>query len=661
MTPSTLFRLPFLVAVCTVVTSSAFSNHVPTVLPVPAVQSAKDFNLTSGPVSFKVSISQEAGLVYQVAYSGQVVSNTSPLGLVIGDKTDLSTQIKTIVQQEAKDSSNATFLIQRQDGSHYFLDVKTFSNGLALRYRIPSQTSLSIHKELTTITFPSGTKAWYASGPFQYGWIQSYQERPTDNIKDQLLAPPATFLLPTGIYAAVTEANLTHFHGAVLLGEDANKIRFGFVDNKGHVESGIPTGMPAMKYAHAEVRNPVWEAPVNPKTRAVTTPWRVLMLSKDLNGLVNNTIVDQVSDAPDPQLFPQGDQTPWIKPGRASFTWLVQGGASRLSMETYKKYIEGCGQLGLEYLVVDDGWEHWPNKWDNVKELVEYGKKHHVGIWLWRPSSKRFGNASDIGFLDPQERTDFMRKCAELGVKGLKIDFFHTENVYTVQFMEDLLKEAAKNHLLVIFHGVNKPTGDYTTYPNLLAKEAVRGLECVGGETNWAPGPPWPYHDTVLPFTRWLVGSADYTPLNFRNSYSPSVTFAHEFASIYVLTSEMLIFAADMEDMLNTPGRSFIEQVPVSWDETFVLPESKIGELAAIARRSKNTWYLGVLNGEKPCTLSTNLPFLDKQAVYELEILADSPNNRKKIQIRKATFRPGDTLNEPLLAGGGLVVRITKK
>ncbi len=475
-----------------------------------------------------------------------------------------------------------------------------------------------------------------------------------------MLAPPATFQLPSGTYAAVTEANLTKFHGAVMFGDAPNRIRFGFVDNEGHIKSGIPTGMPEMKYAHSEVRDIAWKAQPDTQSGEIITPWRILMLASDLNGLVNNGIIKNVSNPPDPTLFPQGEKTDWIKPGRSIFTWLVQGGADRLSQATYRKYIDGASELGLESIVLDDGWEHWPDKWKDVGDLAEYGKKRHVDIWLWRPSSPRFGNKRDIGLESPEERSAFMTKCNELGVKGLKIDFFHTENAYTVQLMEDILTDAAKHKLMVIFHGVNKPTGDYFTYPNLLAKEAVRGLECVGGENNWAPGPPWPYHNTILPFTRWLAGGADYTPLNFRKSYPPSVTFAHQFATIYVLTSRMLILAADMEDMLQSPGRSFIENVSAVWDETVVLPESCIGELAAIAHRKGDTWYVGVLNGEKPRQQKFNLDFLT-DGIYDLEILADHPNDRKNIQIRRSSFRSGDTLTENLHSGGGLVIRITKR
>ena len=295
-----------------------------------------------------------------------------------------------------------------------------------------------------------------------------------------------------------------------------------------------------------------------------------------------------------------------------------------------------------------------------LKELVDYARERNVNIWVWRSSSPRSGNKTDIGLVDPEERAAFMKKCAEVGVKGLKIDFFHTENLFTVQLMEDILKAAAREKLMVIFHGVNKPTGDSYTYPNLLAKEAVRGLECVGGEDSWAPGPAWPYHNTVLPFTRWLAGPADYTPLNFRAFCPPSITFAHQLASIYMFTSPMLIFAADMEDMLNCPGRKFIEEVPVTWDETLVLPESEIGQLAALARRKGDVWYISVLNGEKARQFSCSLDFLPK-GKYTLEVAYDAPDNRKKIEIKTITRRQNQTFEQELLSGGGCLIKLEKK
>ena len=431
-------------------------------------------------------------LSYEVRYEDQLVISPSPLGLNV-DNQWLGKDVTFKPAINTTQEGIKTYVVQRQGQTMFHVELQEFDDGVAFRYRIPAKGPKCIYGEATSFTFPSQTRTWYASGPFQYGWIQAYQERKTDQLTGELLAPPATFLTPQGIYAAITEANLFNFHGAVLYGTAPNQVQFGYADNKGHLETGVITGLPPTKYWHEVVRNVPWIVSPKEGENEIVTPWRVLMLAKDLNGLVNNRILSRVCDQPDKTLFPQGADTEWIKPGRASFTWLVEG-KDRLSVANHKKYVDGCSELGIESVVVDDGWELWAetekqaqgrDKWAMLKELVDYARERNVNIWVWRSSSPRSGNKTDIGLVDPEERAAFMKKCAEVGVKGLKIDFFHTENLFTVQLMEDILKAAAREKLMVIFHGVNKPTGDSYTYPNLLAKEAVRGLEWVGGEDSW--------------------------------------------------------------------------------------------------------------------------------------------------------------------------------
>lgn len=608
---------------------------------------------------------EENQLCFEVSFNGKPTILSSPLGMNI-DNNLLGKDVQiSSVNENA--THYKTYTLSKKDGLIYYIDTWEFDDGVAMRYRIPTQSPRCIYSEQTSYTFPSDTEVWYASGPFQYGWIQAYQNRSTNTMKGELLAPPATFLLPNGTYAAITEANLFNFHGAVLFGKENNRVQFGYVENKGHLESGVITGLPASKYWHEVVRDVPWIVSPCEGKDEITTPWRVLMLGEDLNSLVNNRILSHVSDEPDRSLFPQGKETEWIKPGRSIFTWLAEGD-DRLSVANHKKYVDGAAQLGLQSVVVDDGWELWAktekeakgrSKWELLKELVDYAKEKNVDIWVWRPSSPRAGNTTDIGLADANERTDFMKKCAEIGVKGLKIDFFHTENLFTVNLMENILKDAAKAHLMVIFHGVNKPTGDSYTYPNLLAKEAVRGLESVGAENSWAPGPAWPYHNTVLPFTRWLAGPADYTPLNFRQFCPSSVTFTHQLASIYLLTSPMLIFAADMEDMLSCPGRMFIEEVPVVWDESKVLSESRIGELAAIARRSNDIWYLSILNGVNAYNGELKIDFLPK-GTYKMTIASDDGDNYKKIIITNRKIKAGQKIKINLLPGGGYLAKFEK-
>ncbi|MGN1264851.1 MAG: glycoside hydrolase family 97 N-terminal domain-containing protein, partial [Muribaculaceae bacterium] len=355
----------------------------------------------------QIGLNAQHQLVFNVNFGEKAVISESPLGLNV-DNCRLGSQVSKLTKL-SDNGSEATYKVEQADGRSLLVDTRSFADGIALRYRIPTPGAVCIYDEYTSFAFPAKTHVWYASGPFQYGWLQQYQDRNTDDINGELLAPPATFRLPSGIYAAITEANLFNYHGAVLLGNAPNSVKFGYVENKGHVVSGTITGLPDSKYWHDVVYNVPWVVSPKAGEQQVVTPWRVLMLADDLNGLLNNGIMAQVCDKPDKALFPQGADTEWIKPGRASFTWLVEG-PNRLSIANHKKYVDGCSQLGIESVVVDDGWELWQQtekdangrtKWDMLKDLVDYARAKNVNIWVWRPSSVRFGNKTDIGLLDP--------------------------------------------------------------------------------------------------------------------------------------------------------------------------------------------------------------------------------------------------------------------
>lgn len=208
------------------------------------------------PVKLKIEANVDKQLVLDVSYEENSVIREAPLGLNVDHR--LLGKDAQQLSKEKKENNTLVYEFQQVDGSRFFLDARIFPDGIALRYRVPADGPVCIYGEETSFIFPSQTKAWYASGPFQYGWLQEYQERETDHIEGELLAPPATFRLPNGIYAAITEANLFNYHGAVLLGTAPNCVRFGYVENKGHVETGIVTGLPPTKYWHEEVRDIPW-------------------------------------------------------------------------------------------------------------------------------------------------------------------------------------------------------------------------------------------------------------------------------------------------------------------------------------------------------------------------------------------------------------------
>jgi len=522
---------------------------------------------------------------------------------------------------------------------------------------VPKKGTSTIYDEYTTFKLPEQTKVWYASGPFQYGWLQAFQERDIKDIKGELVAPPATFQLAGNEgYLAITEASLYNFHGGVLLGKAPNELQMAFVENKGLILEGKKIGLPDPKYYHEVVYNDSWQ-----QEGDIVTPWRLVMYGKDLNALVNNNMVALVNPAPDKTLFPEGLRTNWIKPGRSLWAWLSDRHNDRKKTPSlYFDYIDHAHDLGIEYVTIDEGWYNWKdgekNSWDIIKELTAKARKNNVGIWIWKSSSDMNGIP---GLDDSKFRKDFFEKCSEADVKGIKVDFFHTENEYAVDVMEAIMKEAAELKLMLVFHGVNKPTGESRTYPNFLAKEAVRGLECVGAEDSWAPGPPWTYHNTTFPFVRLLAGPADYTPMQFGNWQPKGTTTAHQIASPFIFTSPMMFFAADPEDILESKAKDLITELPVSWDETFVLPQSAIGKIVAMARRKDDTWYVAILNGKDPVKTDINFDFL-KKGRYIIKIMTDTSDGRD-ISLNEKELNASELLPVELMSGGGLVIKIQNK
>ena len=87
---------------------------------------------------------------------------------------------------------------------------------------------------------------------------------------------------------------------------------------------------------------------------------------------------------------------------------------------------------------------------------------------------------------------------------------------------------------MVNFHGANKPTGESRTWPNELTREGVRGME-------YRSTAAWAAHNATLPFTRFLAGHADYTPVLFGERRGDT-TWAHQIATAVVFTSPLLTY-----------------------------------------------------------------------------------------------------------------------
>src|SRR4029078_11297413 len=144
--------------------------------------------------------------------------------------------------------------------------------------------------------------------------------------------------------------------------------------------------------------------------------------------------------------------------------------------------------------------------------------------------------------------------------------------------------EAAEHHVMVDFHGANKPTGMDRTWPNELTREAIYGFE-HRGHAEWGP------HDATVRFTRFLAGGADFTPTVFGDRRKET-SWTHQVATAVVFTSALLVYGGPPQRLLHNPAADILRAIPSTWDESIVLPPSEIGEVAVMARRSGRDWFV---------------------------------------------------------------------
>lgn len=512
----------------------------------------------------------------------------------------------------------------------YTIDIRVFNDGAAFRFIAPGADSMArIPDEATVFTLPGASSIWYHDLVGHYEGV--HVKRELSQVQaGAWVAPPATLKLPSGLYVAITEADLHDYSGSALQADGKSGLVLRMAQHQ-------PASHPfVLRYSAEDVARLSQPAVIR---GTITTPWRVMMIGKDLNTMVNNDMVHDLCPPPDSSIFPLSIYTDWIKPGRAVWKYLDGGGDG--TPETMKKFTDEAAELGFEHNILEGFWTKWTD--EQLKDLVDYSRKKNVGIWLWEHSKSLH---------DPAERNAFFKHCHDLGITGVKIDFFDHEAKEVIDLYSAILKEAAAFHLLVDFHGANKPTGLSRTWPNEMTREAVKGMEASKLMDRAT-------HETTIPFTRMLAGPAEYTVMIF-GERRRNTSWTHQAASAVILGgAPMLTYAANPESILSNPAVAIIKKIPADWDETRVLPGSEIGEMAAFARRKGNDWFLAVMNGNAPKKIRIALNFLTTSATAS--IVKDQPGDPAALKMDSLSVTPADTLDLDLEAGGGYLMYLTKR
>jgi alpha-glucosidase len=582
-----------------------------------------------GQIRAAISVGSEGRVQYQVWRQDETVIAPSDLGLLM-DGTDLGAHAALGEPTKCEEEeyfpwrgghSIATNLYRglvipatnQTSQSAYTIELRAFNTGVGFRYRVPGKGVHAISGEKTSFVLPRGCDIWAQTNTLNYEGIYE-RHHVDDGLSLTNIGMPMTVVLPGGRgYLAITEAALFGYSGMTL--------------------RPIPEAPGTFQALFEDDRE--WDM-----TAPFTTPWRVILVSPDLNGLVNADVISSLCPPPNTELR----DADWIRPGRAVWSWWSQGTGD---LQRNKLYVDYAHELGWEYNLVDAGWENWTegdrDKWDLVRELVEYARSRKVDIWLWKHYS---------GVKERLARREFFDHCHEAGVVGVKIDFMDSESKQMINFYEQALRDAAEFHLMVNFHGANKPTGETRTWPNEMTREGIRGLEY----NKWSNSPP--AHFASLPFTRYLAGHGDFTPCTLRPDYLKGTRSGLQLASAVIFTSPVLHWADTPSLYLHSLAADLVRSIPSVWDETRVLPGSEIGKVAAFARRSGEVWFVGILNAEGPFTYPLRLDFLGPLQ-YEAQYASDHPDRPDELLVSRGRFKRTDTLTLQIPSGGGFTARLT--
>lgn len=397
-------------------------------------------------------------------------------------------------------------------------------------------------------------------------------------------------------------------------------------------------------------------------------PWRIAIVARDDKDLLANDMIYLLAK---PQ---QISDTSWIRPAKATWEWWhcailenapFPSGSKNLSTELYKYYIDFAAENKIPYLLVDAGWSNVfnpteLNKKIDIKEVIRYGKKKNVGIWLWTVAATLF-----------QHPHCYLDSISKWGAVGVKIDFFDRDDAQIMPEYENLAKACAERHLMVDFHGCSKPTGLHRAYPNILSYEAMRGEECFKWDTTSNPD-----YQLQCIFMRMLGGGIDYTPGSMRNSnlnafkpIDPGLpsslgTRSHELALFVVLSAPFASLCDSPDEYRKYPDiLKYLAEVPTTWDKTIPL-QAHVGKYAVIAKKKGKIWYVGGLNAWGQRNVTFDCSFLDKRKKYEAEIFQDKKDCAKDANQYLHMNMDIDrtkTFNIDMASGGGFIMIIREK
>ncbi len=623
------------------------------------ITSAQDFSVKSPDNNIVININNGETLKYSVSFKGQSIVDPSLLGFEFKDEQPMNgnfvvtdqkyrsvdeTWIPVVKSKHAKitDHYNECHLYLKEKSSpmrQMELIVRVYNDGTAFQCKLSGAARIGdrqITKELTAFNIPGDPKSWIVEyGGYSTSNEAEFFEHPLSYVNEKTIAGmPFLMEYSDKCWVAITEAKIDNY-AAFYIGTTGktNQLTTKLVPLPGEQENGVKVRF----------------------SDEVYSPWRVILIGETPGPLIESEIIQNLND---PCAI---TDVSWIKPGMSSWDhWW--SGEVMMEMPVIKQYIDLAAQMGWPYMLVDWQWygkfnspEADITRWApqiNIPEIIEYARTRNVKILLWLYSS-------DVN------RNRAFKKAFPIyqkwGVAGIKIDFMDRDDQQMVNWYHEIIKYAAENHLLVDFHGAYKPDGIIRTYPNMITREGVMGNEYYKFSNKMSPE-----HNVKLAFTRMLAGQMDYTPGAFLNvtkeqfkNQTPAIvwnTRVAELSKFVIYESPLTVVCDHPDNILNQPGAEFLKEVPTVWDDIRFV-SGYPGDYVAIAKRSKNDWFLGVMNNSMAKSIEISLDFLQPGS-YKAEIWSDTKKSDKEpkdLKKSEKSIKGGDLLKVSMAKNGGFV------
>jgi len=590
-------------------------------------------------ISVELKITPAQTLEYTIARDGKPVILPSRLGLQlegadlsskltlaatsaiqpVSDRYELATGKKRRIDYQA---NQQIVTVRNAKGQAMDIALRVSNDGVAFRYLVRGAGPHRLVAEATSFRFDASAKAWLQPMSIaQTGWSNtnpSYEEHYRREIAVGTPSPLAAgWVFPAlfrsgDAWVALTEAGMDgSWHASRLQADSSGGVyRIG-----GPMATEVTPGGALLAQGSGEFKS----------------PWRVIALGS-LATLVESTLG---TDLAAPAIAFDKDK---VVPGHASWSWALLKDDATV-FEVQKKFINYAADMGWDYTLVDADWDRKIG-YDKLAELARYAASKKIGLLAWYNSSGAWNQTPytpKSKLLTHDQRVAEFGRLREMGVKGVKIDFFGGDGKSMIGYYIDILDDAAAAGLLVNFHGATLPRGWSRTYPNLMTTEAVRGLEFTTFSQDDEDAVP--RHAAMLPFTRNLFDPMDFTPLVFGDipKIKRVTRNGFELAESVLFLSGIQHFAETPDGMAGVPAyvKSFLGTLPRSWDEVKFV-DGYPGRHAVIARKSGDAWYLAGINAdERDLALDLDLGFL---AGREGQLITDGAGERAFTQ---ATVRGG--------------------